>query len=251
MQVGIFLAGATLPLLSNSLGWRGALWIYAGLFLLSALLPLLLPKVVAPFRTASGAPAAADTRAYDMRAVWLISLYAFLMGTAGGSISRFLALFGEEEAGLSNTVAGLVVALSGVAGIVTRIAAGRLAEHRVAPLRLLSYLSAIAVLVALLLTATLTVGSWLLWPIALLYAVGFAAWNAVAMLALIVGIPAAQAGRASGAVMFGFLGGLSVGAPIAGLVIDATNSYQPVWISAIILAGVSSLVARFAQRTAN
>ena len=187
---------------------------------------------------------------YDMRAVWLIALYAFLMGTGGGAIGRFLALFAEEEAGLSNTTAGLVLALSGLVGMATRILAGRLAEHRIAPLPLLAILAGVGGVVSLLLTVTLAIGSWLLWPIAVLFAVGYAAWNAVAMLAIIVGVDRSHAGRASGAVMVGFLGGLAVGAPIAGLVIDAADSYQPVWIAAMVLAVASAIVAEFAHRTA-
>jgi len=50
--------------------------------------------------------------------------------------------------------------------------------------------------------------------------------------------------------MVGFLGGLAVGSPIAGLVIDATESYQPVWIGTLVLAVGSAVVAEFAHRTA-
>ena len=254
VQLGIFLAGVSLPWLAETTGWRGAMWFYAGLFSLFGLLPFALPRDPqladdAPVATAT-ATAAAPARPYDMRAVWLIALYAFLMGTGGGAIGRFLALFAEEEGGLSNTTAGLVLAVSGLAGMVARVIAGRLAEHRIAPLPLLAILASVGAVVCLLLLVTLQVGTWLLWIIALLYAVGHAAWNAVAMLAIILGVDRSQAGRASGAVMFGFLGGLAVGSPIAGLVIDATDSYQPVWLGALVLAIASALVARFAHRAA-
>ena len=73
-------------------------------------------------------------------------------------------------------------------------------------------------------------------------AVGIAAWNAVAMLAIIVTVPRLQAGRASGVVMFGFLGGLSLGSPAAGWIVDATGSYQPVWTACLILAVISAAV---------
>ena len=182
-----------------------------------------------------------------MRAVWLIAAYAFLMGTVGGGIARFLALFAEEEVGLSASTAGWVVAVSGLAGMAARVVAGQLAEQRYKPLPLLSSLAAIGAGVAILLTLVLTVGAWLLWPIALLFAIGHGAWNAVAMLAIIVGVPKADAGRASGAVMFGFLGGLAIGAPIAGLVVDSTGSYQPVWIAGAVLASyllISNLLIR-------
>ena len=254
VQLGIFLAGVTLPAMSDVVGWRGAMWIYAAVFTGFALIPLVLPRHGSLDDEPTGAAPVAGTPValphYDMRAVWLIALYAFLMGTGGGAIGRFLALFAEEEAGLSNAAAGLVLGLSGLVGIGTRVTAGRLAEHRVAPLPMLAVLAGVGVVVSLLLTVTLSVGAWLLWPIAVLFAVGYAAWNAVAMLAIIVGVDRSHAGRASGAVMVGFLGGLAVGSPIAGLVIDATESYQPVWIGTLVLAVGSAVVAEFAHRTA-
>lgn len=250
VTLGVFLAGLTLPALADAIGWRGAVGSYAAVFAVIGLAPLLLPAKVAPFATTDAATQAAESKPYDMRAVWLIALYAFLMGTSGGAISRFLALFAEEEAGLSNSTAGLVVAASGLLGMAARIGAGKIAEHLIAPLKLLSILAVVGGCVSVLLLVTLEVGAWVLWPVAALFAIGHTAWNAVAMLAIILGVPRAQSGRASGAVMVGFLGGLAVGAPIAGLAVDATDSYQPVWVATLVLAAAAALVAQFARRTA-
>lgn len=251
VQLGIFLAGATLPFLSDALGWRGAMWLYAGIYGCLAVLPLTLPARVTAFSGQAGADASdRDAKPYDMRAVWLLAAYAFLMGNVGGGVARFLALFAEEEVGMSAALAGWVVAISGLAGIVARVVAGKLAESRFKPLPMLSGLAVIGAIVPIMLMLVLTFGSWLLWPIAVLFAIGHGAWNAVAMLAIIVGVPKADAGRASGAVMFGFLGGLAVGAPIAGLVIDATNSYQPVWFAAFVLSAASAVLARYAANSA-
>jgi len=250
VTLGVFLAGLTLPGLAEAVGWRWAVGVYAMVFAIVGLAPLLLPARVSPFAVRHGSTADVEAKPYDMRAVWLIALYAFLMGTSGGAISRFLALFAEEEAGLSNSTAGLVVALTGIGGMAARIGAGKLAENRIAPLKLLSILAIVGTTVSMLLLLTLDVGAWVLWPVAALFAIGHTAWNAVAMLAIILGVPQAQAGRASGAVMVGFLGGLAVGAPIAGLAVDATDSYQPVWIATLVLAAAAAMVADFARRTA-
>lgn len=251
VQLGIFLAGATLPWLSGAFGWRGAMWLYAGIYGALALLPLTLPSRVSAFTgQAAAAVTDQDAKPYDMRAVWLLAAYAFLMGNVGGGVARFLALFAEEEVGMSASAAGWVIAISGLAGMAARVMAGRLAESRFTPLPMLSGLAVIGALVPILLMLVLTTGSWLLWPIAVLFAIGHGAWNAVAMLAIIIGVPKADAGRASGAVMFGFLGGLAIGAPIAGLVIDATNSYQPVWFAAFVLSAASAVLARYAAGSA-
>lgn len=250
VTLGLFLAGLTLPTMANEFGWRGAIWIYAAAFAAAALVPLLLPAAVAPFESTHAATADVEARPYDMRAVWLIALYAFLMGTSGGAIARFLALFAEEEVGMSKTTAGLVVSITGLVGMATRIIAARLAENRIAPLKLLSILAIMATGVSALLLITLSIGSWVLWVAAALYAIGHTAWNSVAMLAIIVGVPKAQAGRASGAVMVGFLGGLAIGSPLAGLTIDATNSYQPFWVATLVLAAAAAVTSEFARRTA-
>ena len=168
--------------------------------------------------------------------IWRLALFAFLMGSAGGAIGRFFALWAEEAIGLTTTRAGLLVALTGVIGIVARIAAGRVAERLIAPPRLLRILAAIGASYALILIATPILGSWLLWPGTVFNAVGIGAWNAVAMLAIITVVPKVLAGRASGIVMLGFLGGLSIGSPIAGWVVDRWGSYQPVWTACLILA---------------
>ena len=170
----------------------------------------------------------------------MVSLYAFLFGSAGGAIGRFLPLWANEVVGLSTVTAGAVVALGGLLGIVARIAVGRLAQERVAPAPLLSLLAAIGALYCGALLITTTVGPWILWPATFLYAIGIGAWNTVAMLAVIVSVPKEAAGRASGVVIFGFLGGLTVGAPITGVIVDRWGTYQPVWVGALILSLMSA-----------
>lgn len=250
VQLGVFLAGITLPTLSDAIGWRGAMWFYAAVFAVLAALPLALSKTPTAQSLQKSDPAEVDSAmsATAVRSMRLLAFYALLMGISGGGISRFLALFAEEAAGMSNTTAGLVIAVSGIVGMAARVYAGRIAEHRVAPLRLLALLAGVGAVVCVLLMMTLNVGAWMLWPIAFLAAVGLAAWNAVAMLAIIVGVPAHHAGRASGIVMFGFLAGLAIGPPLAGLAIDAADSYQPVWITALALTVASAVLAEWTHR---
>jgi predicted MFS family arabinose efflux permease len=49
-----------------------------------------------------------------------------------------------------------------------------------------------------------------------------------------------MSGRASGVVMLGFLGGLTVGSPAPGAIVDRWDSYQPVWFAALVLALASA-----------
>ncbi len=266
VQFGVFLSGLTLPTLAVWLGWRGASWVYAGLFALVAVLTaVLLPRrptdSPAPsFRSGSalssvsdaasasgatatghGAPNTAEPVVTMDPWIWRLAGYALLSGTLGGTIGRFFPLWAEEAVGMTTRTAGFLVAMTGMLGIVARIVAGKVAETAVSPPRLLRILAAIGGLYGVVLLATPVLGSWILWPGTALNAIGIGAWNAVAMLAIIMVVPRQLAGRASGIVMLGFLGGLSLGSPIAGWAVDRWSSYQPVWGVCVALSALAVL----------
>ncbi len=260
VQFGVFLSGFTLPTLALWFsGWRGAIWTYCAAFTLGAVATAVFLPRHRPFAAADGldsedddGTAAGDTAAAEIGApavsrpvmdpwIWRLAGFALLMGLVGGVIGRFFPLWAEESLGMSTTRAGLLVALTGLLGIGARIYAGRVAEHLIDPPRLLRLLAAIGATYSLLLVLTPTIGTWVLWPGTAFNAVGIGAWNAVAMLAIIMVVPGLLAGRASGIVMLGFLGGLSISAPIAGWVVDQWGSYQPVWIACVVLASLAML----------
>lgn len=259
VQFGVFLSGLTLPTLALWLGWRGAVWVYAAVFALVAILTaVLLPR--RPTAGTSSPPASGDGSIADRAGstgaepagavdavtgmdpwIWRLAGYALLSGTVGGTIGRFFPLWAEEAVGMTTRSAGFLVAVTGMLGIVARIVAGRVAEDAVSPPRLLRGLAAIGGLYGLVLVATPWIGSWILWPATALNAVGIGAWNAVAMLAIIMVVPRRLAGRASGVVMLGFLGGLSLGSPVAGWAVDRWSSYQPVWGVCVMLSALAVL----------
>lgn len=243
VQFGVFLSGLTLPGLALALGWRGAVVGYAVLFTIGAVVVALTLGPSSPPTMTEPAQAPADTPTVGgplPRLIWMISAYAFLYGTAGGAMGRFFPLWANEVVGLSTVVAGFLVALGGLLGIAARIGAGRLAQDRIGPSRLLAILALIGAGYAVVLLITTSVGSWILWPGIVLYSVGIGAWNAVAMLAIIVSVPRQMSGRASGVVMLGFLGGLTVGSPAAGAIVDRWGTYQPVWFATLVLALASA-----------
>lgn len=280
VQFGIFLSGLTLPTLAALLGWRGAMWVYAVVFALLALFVRFTlgsddeldltsssgtdetsrpeqrssssaigtrdhrPPMSIQHQTDSvlGVPEPATDSPSVKRFIWLLALYGFLLGAGGGAIGRFLPLWAHEEIGMSTTAAGLLVALGGLLGIGARVIAGRVTERVASAPRLLSILAVLGASYSLVLVFTPPLPVWLLWPASVLAAIGIGAWNAVAMLAVIMFVTKSSAGRASGIVMLGFLGGLSVGAPLAGWVIDQYDSYQPVWIGAAVASLLGAVV---------
>ncbi len=266
VQLAIFLAGLTLPGASNLIGWRAALGIYGGVCLAVAALAAVTladdrPIVAVADRDGlSGSKhgvskhgvwkhgASVDARADVANRlpgfVYRVALYAFFLGSAAGGISRFIPLFAEEELGFSETRAGLVVALSGLLGMVARIIWGRLAETRISPRLGLFVLACGSALTASLLFFATAIGGGVLWFVAIGVAFFLGAWNVVAMLAVISSVRSDQSGKGTGIVMLFFLMGLTVSAPAVGWSVDQTGSYQLAWAVAIGLA-VCGIITMF------
>ncbi len=243
VTLGVFLSGATMPAMATAWGWRASVWVFAIAFVGIALAVhvTLGPDPEAPVP----APEPDDVdrgRAPVDPFIWRLALYALLMGTAGGAAGRFFPLFAEESVGLSTEAAGMLVAIGGLLGMAARVQVGHWAETRIAPTLLLGILAIVGVVYCVLLAVVTpsTRGLLLLSPP--LSAVGIAAWNAVAMLAIIMFVSTTDSGRASGIVMLGFLGGLTISAPIAGLTVDTFDTYRPVWIAAAALAASAALL---------
>lgn len=240
VTLGVFLSGASLPALATLWGWRGAVLAFAALF---ALLAVVVQATLGPDPVAERPAVAPDgeRRREPLDAfVWRLALFALLMGTAGGAIGRFFPLFAEEALGFSLGTAGLLTALGGLMGMAARVMVGRWAERRIRPTRLLAVLAVVGVVYCAVLAVVTVPTRGLLYLSPPLSAIGIAAWNAVAMLAIIMFFSTGEAGRASGIVMLGFLGGMSVSAPVAGLVVDHTGDYWPVWTAAGVLATIAA-----------
>ena len=241
VQLGAFLAGLTLPGAANAFGWRLAFVIYAVLILSMAVVALLwLP----PDLEDEPAPSTHTGIGHEPLPgiIHRLAVYGFLIGVFGGGVSRFLPLFSEEELGYSATVAGLVAALAGLLGIAGRVAWGIAIERGVDARRGLVVIAFGAVATAgMLIVAALTAPA-VVWLCAAMIAFTSSAWNVVGMLTIIRESPGRDTGRASGVVMLGFLGGLTVGAPLMGWVVDATDDYVIGWL----VLGAFALAAAWA-----
>jgi predicted MFS family arabinose efflux permease len=237
VQLAVFLAGAIMPAAAVTIGWRWALVLFGVVTLAVAW--------VVGARFPPGDTAASDGSAGRPAASWPLSgfvkrvaIYAFLLGLTAGGVTRFYPLFAQEVLGYSEAEAGLAVSVAGLAAIAARLGWARVATW-ISPAPALAALAVGSAVAAGLLLATEIVAAWLLWPAVILIAFTIAAWNVVAMLAVIWSVPPRFSGRATGVVLMGFLGGLTISAPLVGLAVDWSGSYRPTWVvlGAIALAG--------------
>ncbi|HJM20948.1 MAG TPA: MFS transporter [Acidimicrobiales bacterium] len=248
VQLAILVGGFTLPILSIWSSWRLAIGVYAVVALsLSTVTAFALPD--SRLRIQDNASDSVETSSTSLpRSVHLLSIYSLLMGCVVGGVSRYLVLFAENSLAMSNVKAGIIAGLPGGLAIATRILWAHLAEHRVAPSSALTIQSLFTALVMAMLFLAVGIGEWIMWPAAVLSAVGLNAWNAVVMLSVIIGVPANQSGRASGRVVMGFMVGLTLGGFLTGLTADATGGYETAWAGMLFLALAAAAIARGSGR---
>jgi predicted MFS family arabinose efflux permease len=250
VQVGIFAAGALLPPSALWLGWRGAL-------LASIVLPaagLVLTRIFVPSDRRSPSPQRRMVAPPLGPVVARLAAYAFLMGMGVAGYGAYLPLYSHEVLGVSVSVAGLTVALSGLVGIGARVLWGRAAEHTIATPVALSVIAAGAVVAQALIWGAGRAGVGLVWAGALVTGLSAASWNAVGMLEIVRGLDRGRAGRASGIVLLAFYGG-NVISPLAfGLSVDLSGGYDLGWgtlttvyVGALLVACAWALKARRGQ----
>lgn len=232
------LGGVLLPPVTILAGWRWAVGLFAVIATVGGLLSLLVPP-----DPGHGVQGTGQDRTPIDPYIFRIAGYGFILGAAGTAIFTFLPLYAEESLGLGPASAGLAVAVTGVSGVVGRILWGRFAEVRFGTWRSLEYIAVLAAAAAAVLVAAQAL-TWLVWIAAVLTGFSASAWNSVGMLAVIETSTPAQAGRASGVVLFGFLAGLGLGAPAFGFAVDSSGTYGPGWVA----VGVAFLLALVVMR---
>ncbi len=218
----IVLAGALLPVVAVTLGWRGTVALVVVVPAVAVLATLvLLPRGDAPPAEVK----ASDGAAPMPRDVWWLAAYTTLMGVSGGGVATYLPLYAQQGGGVSLVTAGHILAVMGLVAIPGRILWGRHAEHARSLPGQFVVLSALGVVAAILLWAGSVVGVAFLWLGAVAWGLSQLSFGAVSTLAVMSFAATGSAGRATGIVMLGFSLGLMVGPVVFGGLIDFTNGY--------------------------
>ena len=223
VQVGIFVAGAVLPVAAERLGWRQALALAA----LVAVAGIAVTLAVVPASSSARPtrqPVGSGTQM--PRAVWWLSGYGITMGVGVAVYHAFIPLYVQEELGMTVGLAGTVIAASGATGALARILWGRIAERAGDPALPLVYIGILSVgSIALTWLAT-PATPLLVWGGAVLMGVGAGSWMSVGMLAVITLAGPQRTGRGTSFIMLGFGLGLTVGPVLFGWGVDASGSYD-------------------------
>ena len=232
VPAGVAIAGAALPPIALTLGWRAAFVAIAILGVAIALLSQLSrntldadrspgrsiarTELLAPVRRVLATPALAEL-------AWV----AFVYAATQVCLTSFLVVYLADALGFSIVTAGLALTVANGGGIVGRIVWGAIADRFVRPRTLLA---AIGLLAASGAFATAFFSE--AWPLPALLVVcavfGATAigWNGVQLSELARHAPAGEAGAITGAA--GFIGftGVVVGPPMFALLTTIAGSYR-------------------------
>lgn len=232
VQVGMVLAGLSLPVLAVAVGWRaGVAWVAA----------IVLLGWAASVRSTPDYPAhgGAGERARPAgagRAVLVFAACSYVFGSAMAALTAYLPLYAHESLAVSTPVAGALVGTAGAVGIAARVLVGHTSDRLGEPVLLLEALAWTATAAVGLVLLAASFGTAALWLGTLCFGVSMA-WNAVAMITVVRAAGPQHAGRASGAVMGAFFAGFIVAPVLVGAVVDASGSYVAPW-SAVLAAMV-------------
>ncbi|WP_328399710.1 MFS transporter [Nocardia sp. NBC_00403] len=244
VQLGAIAAGLPLTALAAVAGWRPAVWVAAGIAVLTAVWVWRILPADAP-RNQQGATADAGHRAAGV--VRWLAVFSVFLGAGMASINTYLALFGERRLGLGAAAAGMLVAVLGVAGIAGRIGWARLAAKPGVAVVLPAGLAAGSAAAAVLLAAAPQVNG-LVWVAVIGVGVFGMAGNAVSMVLVIQRAAPGRAGRDSALVSAGFFTGFAVGPPLFGLLLPMIG-YRDGWLTvAAEFATAAGVAAAWALR---
>lgn len=226
------LAGAAVPLVGATIGWR---WAFA--FAAAAALP-----IIAGFGIAQ--PAAAHEHGHGKEVergpLWILSVGAFFAVYATASLGAFY-VESAVAGGVSASLAGTLLAMGSIVGIVGRTGWGWIGDLRrdlhfiIVPSLLGAGALAFALIGAVRSNIALIVAT------VLVFGAGWA-WPSLLNFAVVARSPRGPA-TASGILGTGQFGGGMLGPLTFGLIVEA-RGYQAAWSAAAVALGVSAVLVR-------
>jgi len=250
---GAALAGAALPAIALAFGWQAT-------YVAVALLGVGIAAIAQPTRASFDAERRPEQRlsvaglfaplklVLAHRALVELSITGCIYAAMQMCLMSYLVVYLADALGLSLVAAGLTLTVANIGGIVGRIGWGAVADHFVAPRRLLGLLG-IASGTCAFATAAFTAA----WPTAALLVVcaifGATAigWNGVQLSQVARHAPPGQAGAVTGASAFLTFSGVVLGPPLFAVLAGVTGSYRAgfaVFGALALACGLRLLVVR-------
>jgi predicted MFS family arabinose efflux permease len=246
LTVGGVIAALVLPPIAAVLGWRAAVGVCAVVIGVPALAGwrLLAPLAAARHGAAGESDAAPAGHWWWLRRPALLTLFGagIAFGMLQSALLSYLPLYGVEVLGFTAIAAGVLVAAAQAGGAAARLGLGAASDlwldSRRPPWLVLSSVIA-AVVFATYAVAPVT-EPVLATLLAFGAGVGAHGWVGIYFIASAEAGGPRQAGLLSGVSFAAIVLGLVLGAPLFGVVLQASDSYRAAWA---VFAALSALVA--------
>lgn len=242
VQAAQLVAGLAAPLIAAAAGWRWA--VAAGVVL--GLLGVVSALATRPVASGKRTPGRAKESTGPV-SVARLTAYTFFIGFGLQATNAHLPLFAHVDLGLGLRPAGLIAALVGLVGLLSRIWWGRRADADSRQASTLLTLAVGAALGVVLVMASTLLGSWLVWVGAAVFGAAALASNAVTMVVLIRTVPVASLGTATAFLATGMYLGFGSGPLAFGLTLDLGAGFGVAWLvplTAFVAAALISLPHR-------
>ncbi|MFD4325198.1 MFS transporter [Nocardioides sp. NPDC058538] len=249
VQASQLVAGLAAPLIAAAAGWRWA--VAAGLVL--GLLGVVSALATRP-EASTDRTTGRTTRSTGPISVARLTAYTFFIGFGLQATNAHLPLFAHVDLGLGLRPAGLIAALVGLVGLLSRIWWGRRADADSRQTATLLTLAVGAALGVVLVMASTVLGSWLVWVGAAVFGAAALASNAVTMVVLIRTVPVASLGTATAFLATGMYLGFGSGPLAFGLTLDLGAGFGVAWLvplTAFVAAALISLPRRITPLKGN
>lgn len=253
VPLGGMLAGLMVPPLIIGLGWQETAAVLAGLCLVATLVTQSIRPGLDndrdPARAISaGAPLRALRQVFATPAIRDIGVCSFFFGAMQLCLTTFLVLYLTTAQGMGLALAGTVLAVAQVAGVVGRIGWGWLSDRFIRP-RLLLGLLGLAMGSAGI-TFAMAGAAWptlAFMAVALVFGASAIGWNGIFLAEVAHLAPAGQAAAISGATLFLTYAGVVVGPPAFAQVVAHTGSFPFAYLAIgilMVLVGLFLIVTR-------
>lgn len=245
MPAAALLGGAAVPAIALTVGWQ---WAYVAGASIAVVAILGFPRDVSgrAGRNTSTTGSGRRRSARPDLGVGLLVLYAtvgMLGATSAGAMVGFITS-GAEASGLDPGLAGLVLSLGSLVGVISRLAQGLQVDRLgILPIQRLVWLYGLGGLGVLVLAVDVPI-TYLLAPIPA-FAFGWA-WPGLFNLSVVRNNPSAPA-AATGISQVGVFVGAALGPALGGVIID-NGSYRLLWLFGASTLFVGSLLATYLRK---
>jgi predicted MFS family arabinose efflux permease len=255
-QVGLPFGGALgaalLPLLALSIGWRRAVLASAIAIAAMGVLSWLLYRDPPASATATAVKMAPFSAVFLTRDLWLLSIATGVFAALQTVWMAFLVLYLQEHVGLSLVAAARYLALAQVSGMAGRIGFGLLSDRVFGGRRRITLMMAGTGSALCSLAIAFTgagAPAWWLVPLAIVAGFVGIGWNGVqhTWMAELAGPGAA--GTAVGLGLAVSSGGVMLGPPVFGWLVEAAGGFRPAWIALAVSMGAGLFILSQVRET--